>query len=259
MASKRDVVIMGLGQLGGVFARALLRSGRTVHPLNRGDDPAALAQTLPDPEFVLVAVGEKDLDAALESLPESYRSCAVLIQNGLLPNDWDALDPTVAVVWFEKKKTIATNVILPTPIAGAHAAALVDALAGVDIPAEEIATDALADALVLKNLYILVFNLAGLATPERITVGELWEKHRDLVRELATDTLRLQEALLGRPVDHDAQLRQLEAAVKADPAHGARGRSAPARLARALAQIEAHGVDAPAIRRLAESAKPQDA
>ena len=53
------VVIIGLGQLGRVFAGGLLRVGCSVVPVNRGDDMAALAQRHPAPELVLVAVGRK--------------------------------------------------------------------------------------------------------------------------------------------------------------------------------------------------------
>jgi 3-hydroxyisobutyrate dehydrogenase-like beta-hydroxyacid dehydrogenase len=64
-----EVVVIGLGQLGRVFAGGLLRAGCTVVPVNRGDDMAMLAQAHPSPELVLVAVAENDLHTVLASLP----------------------------------------------------------------------------------------------------------------------------------------------------------------------------------------------
>jgi len=45
-----EAVVIGLGQLGRVFAGGLLRAGRTVVPVNRDDDMAALVQRHPAPE-----------------------------------------------------------------------------------------------------------------------------------------------------------------------------------------------------------------
>ena len=114
-------LIIGLGQMGAVFAHALLRAGVTLVPVRRGDDLGAVARAHPDPERVVVAVGEGDLQAALGAMPEGYRDRLVLLQNELLPRDWErhrVVDPTVAVVWFEKKATTGVKVILPTRVAG---------------------------------------------------------------------------------------------------------------------------------------------
>jgi len=243
----KDVVIAGLGQMGAVFAHALLRAGHSVHPVNRGDDPSRLEV---DPAFVLLAVGEGDLDDAVAGLPASWRPRIGLLQNELLPGRWEALgleDPTVAVVWFEKKKTIATNVILPTPVAGPWAEPLVDALRTIDVAAETITRDALPAALVAKNVYILTANLGGLAVGGG-TVAALWKEHRETAEAIAREAIAIQSAVLGAPLDAEALLRELERAFLADPDHGAMGRSAPARLERALAAAEAHGVDVPAMR-----------
>jgi len=52
---KNPAVIIGVGEMGGVFARGLLRSGF------RATDVQQLAQHIGDPELVLVAVAEGDL------------------------------------------------------------------------------------------------------------------------------------------------------------------------------------------------------
>jgi ketopantoate reductase len=253
--SADDVVLIGLGQMGSVFAHAFLRAGHTVHPVNRDTDAEALAERVPEPALCLVAVGEAALPGVLEALPAPWRSRVGLLQNELLPRDWEAheiADPTVAVVWFEKKKTIATKVILPTPVAGPAAEVVAGALRTIEVDAGVVERGALVDALVAKNLYILVANVGGLAVGGG-TVGELFREHRDLVDALTDDVLALQGALAGRPLDRAEALRVLEAAVSADPEHGAKGRSAPARLKRALAHAEAHGLEVPRLKALAKA------
>lgn len=246
---KAPVVVVGLGQLGSVFSHALLRAGHPVMPVNRGDDLETVAGSVPEPALVLVAVGEADLDPVLESMPAAYRDRVALLQNELLPEDWrrHELPATVAVVWFEKKKRKPLHVIQPSPIGGPSARLLVDALAGIDIAAEAVDEPTLAAALVVKNLYILTANVAGLAASG--SVGELWAEHRELAEGVARDVLALQRQMTAAALpDDDVLLAGMAAAFDADPGHGARGRSAPARLARALAHAERLGVDVPRLR-----------
>lgn len=251
----KDIAIVGMGQLGSVFAHAFLRAGRRVVPVNRGDDPRAV-DLVPklDIELAMVAVGEAQLQHVVSTLPESWP--IVLVQNGLLPDDWEswAVEPTVAVIWFEKKKSVALNVIQSSPIAGPHAQMLVDVLARIDVPAHVVGHDQLVEELVLKNVYIIAFNVLGLE--HDVTVGELWNDHRDAVDAITADVLDVQEALLarsrlGREIDRERVLAGLEAAVEGDPSHGARGRSAPARLKRILGDADELGVEAHALRLLA--------
>lgn len=254
-STDNDVVLVGLGQMGSVFAHAFLREGHTVHPVNRETDADALAERVPEPAICMVTVGEADLDGVLETLPESWRSRVGLLQNELLPPSWEKhgiSDPTVAVVWFEKKATIATKVILPTPVAGPEAALISRSLLRIGVGAEMVEDDALLPALVAKNLYILVANCAGLETGG--TVGDLFENHRPLVDAVAGEVLAIQKALVGRPLGNESEiLRIVERAVASDPEHGAKGRSAPARLKRAIAQADEHGIDVPKLKALAEA------
>ena len=253
----KDCVIIGPGQLGGVFAHGFLRTDHRVSAARRGDSLERLADEVPGPELVLVAVGEADLASVLEALPKRWTQIG-LLQNELLPGSWApltarGLEPTVASIWFEKKKPIAPKVIRSTPIAGARAQLLVDALASLDIAAHAVEKDALVGELVLKNLYILTANIAGLATPKGTTTGVLWNDHRKLAEDLAREALKLQRALLresghgdaAEALDEQSLLKALGTTFLADPEHGARGRSAPARRERALAQAKRLGVDAP--------------
>ncbi|MDP3125825.1 MAG: hypothetical protein Q8M84_09360, partial [Thiobacillus sp.] len=84
-----NVVVIGLGQLGRVFSGGLLRVGCSVVPVNRGDDMFTVAHAHPDPALVLVAVAESDLHMVLAAMPGAWRPRVALIQNELLPRDWE--------------------------------------------------------------------------------------------------------------------------------------------------------------------------
>jgi prephenate dehydrogenase len=52
----QPIVIIGIGELGGVFARAFLHAGYPVYPVTRKMDIDEAANNMPDPQLVLVAV-----------------------------------------------------------------------------------------------------------------------------------------------------------------------------------------------------------
>jgi ketopantoate reductase len=247
-----EAVVVGLGQLGRVFAGGLLRAGCSVVPVNRGDEAGALAVRHPAPELVVVAVAETDLHAALASLPDAWKPRVALIQNELLPRDWQAhgyTDPTVISVWFEKKKGTDAKALIPSPVAGPGAALLCRALTSIDLPCREVARDDLLFELVRKNVYILTTNIAGLKTGG--TVAELWAQHEAFARQVANEVIDIQDALTGVTHDRSALIAGMLDAFDGDPAHGCTGRSAPARLARALQHADAHGLAVPTLRALA--------
>jgi hypothetical protein len=241
--STPPVVLIGVGEMGGVFAKALLRAGHTVIPVTRSMTTSSVAEQVPEPSLVLVTVAEAELPAVLADMPEVWRDRVGLIQNELLPRDWIVhaiANPTVAVVWFEKKPRMDTKVIIPTPIAGTGAQLLASALGGIGIAATVVTPEEVIDELVVKNLYILVANIAGLETGG--TVSELWNNHEVLARQVGTEVLAVQEYLVGAPIDSEATYAGMLAAFDGDPDHGTTGRSAPMRLARALRHASAAGI-----------------
>jgi len=248
-----EVVVIGLGQLGRVFAGGLLRAGRTVVPVNRGDDMTALSRHYPAPELVLVAVAENDLHSVLANLPETWKSRVALIQNELLPRDWEQYrytDPTVISVWFEKKKGTDARPLIASPAAGPGAALLCQALAAIDLPCREVALgDELLFELVRKNVYILTTNIAGLKTGG--SVSHLWAQHQAFARKVANEVMDIQDALTGSRFNRDALIAGMLEAFDGDPDHGCTGRSAPARLARALRHADVFGLGVPTLRALA--------
>ncbi len=250
------VVIVGMGQMGQVFARGFLAAGHAVHPVLRDTDAHGVAAEVGTPALALVAVGEADLHPVLGDLPAPWRERPGLLQNELLPRDWEAHgleEPTVAVVWFEKKADRPVKVIIPTPIYGPAAHLVAGALGAIDIPASVVPDpEALIFELVAKNLYILVANIAGLETGG--TVGELWAEHRALAEEVAAEVLAIQAALTGRDLPASRLVAAMEQAFAADPEHGTKGRSAPARLARARRHAADHGIATPRLDAIARTA-----
>ena len=249
-----EVVVIGLGQLGRVFAGGLLRAGHTVVPVNRGDDLFTVAHAHPDPALVLVAVAENDLHTVLAALPGAWRPRVALIQNELLPRDWETYryeNPTVISVWFEKKQGTDAKPLIPSPVAGPGAGLLCEALAAIDLPCREVAPGGeLLFELVRKNVYILTTNIAGLKTGG--TVSQLWAQHEAFARQVANEVIDIQDALTGAKHDREKLVAGMLEAFDGDPAHGCTGRSAPARLARALAHADAFGLAVPTLRTLAQ-------
>ena len=252
---KPPVIIIGIGEMGSVFARGFLRAGHPVYPASRATDLAELARQLPAPELVLVAVAENDLHPTLEQLPASWQSRIALLQNELLPADWQPygfVQPTVISVWFEKKKGQDVKVLIPSPAFGPAAGLLAESLGTLDIPVRTLETAAeLQFELVLKNVYILTINCAGLVTGG--TVSELWANHRELAEGIAREVIQIQESLVGAALPADDLIKGMLAAFDGDPDHGCMGRSAPARLTRALQQADAQGLEVPELRKIAAS------
>ncbi|PIW44524.1 MAG: hypothetical protein COW18_12760 [Zetaproteobacteria bacterium CG12_big_fil_rev_8_21_14_0_65_54_13] len=254
----KSVVVIGMGEIGSVFARGFLRLGYPVVPVMRDMDMGVVAAEVSEPEMVIVAVAEKDLHATLQQLPDVWRDRLVLLQNELLPRDWQqhGLEkPTVISVWFEKKQGMDSKVVIASPAYGPVAGLLKEALATVNVPVTVLADEeALLFELVLKNLYILTTNIAGIQAGGN--VRELWLNHNELACEVAADVFDLQEYLTGRSLSRTALIEGMLHAFDGDPAHGCMGRSAPARLQRALAIADAAGLEVTTLRRIAAGPLP---
>jgi len=249
----KPVVVIGIGEIGSVFARGFMKLGYPVVPVTRDMDMAVVAVDVSEPEMVIVAVAEKDLHSTLQALPDVWRDKLVLLQNELLPRDWQAHgleNPTVISVWFEKKKGMDSKVVISSPVYGEHAQLLKEALASLGIPVDVVANEAaLLFELVLKNLYILTTNIAGLEAGGN--VAELWLSHNELACDVAGDVLDIQEYLIGDEVNRRALVEGMLKAFDGDPQHGCMGRSAPARLERALSIADEAGLEVTTLRRIA--------
>jgi len=230
------IVVVGIGEMASVFTRGFLSLGHPVFPILRNSDIEAEARALTKPALVLVAVGENDLHPTLERLPETWRDRVGLLQNELLPRNWKAHkidNPTVISVWFEKKRGQDYKVLVPSPAFGPNASLLERALESLEIPCWELnSEDELLFELVRKNLYILTTNIAGMVAGGN--VDSLWNEHQALAREVISDVLDVQFSLIGQELDREKLIAGMVEAIEGDLQHGCMGRSAPARLARAL-------------------------
>jgi len=242
--------LIGAGEIGGVLAHGLLRTGHPVFPIGRDTSIEAALAAKPDLDALLVAVGEKDLDDVLGQIPTAWFDRVVLIQNELLPGDWRKFGmetPTVASIWFEKKPGKPVKPLISSPAHGPLADELVAAMQSLNIPAHRVTdADEMLEELVIKNVYILTTNIAGMQT--KGDVEDLWNNHQPLAKEVAADVIRLQEARVGRKLDHQRLVDGMKKGFDGDPQHQCMGRSAPQRRQRALDQAEELGVDLPRIR-----------
>lgn len=252
---KNPIIVVGLGELGSVFARGFLRLGYPVQGMTRDMDPMVVAESIPEPEAVLVSVGEADIQHTLSHLPLQWKDRVILLQNELLPADWlaaEIINPTVISVWFEKKKGMDSKVVLPSPIYGAKSKLVFDALAQVDLPSYLLdSADQLTYELVRKNLYILTTNIAGLEVGGN--VESLMNTHAEVMNSVAKDVLDIQDYLTGATNRRQALMDGLVEAIHGDLQHNCMGRSAPARLTRALGFADEANLQVPTLRRIAEA------
>ncbi len=249
---KKSIVVIGIGEMSGVFTRGLLRAGYPIIPITRNMDINQVANETPEPEMVLVAVGESDLESVLQKLPENWKNKVALLQNELLPRDWgkhQLLNPTVISVWFEKKKGQDFKVLVPSPVTGPKANIIETALATLEIPSWLVKNDdEMLFELVRKNLYILTTNIAGLEVGG--DVNSLWNDNRKLALKVIDDVLTIQNHLTGFEHDKERLVEAMVEAINGDLAHMCMGRSAPVRLARALEYAEINQLEVNELKRI---------
>jgi len=251
---KKPIIVLGIGELGSVFARAFLKNNHPVYPITRTTDIDELRTSI-DPEFILICTGEADLQSALKSIPNEWKDRIAMMQNELLPRDWTAhnlTNPTIISVWFEKKKGTDSKVLISSPTYGKKAQILVDALALIDIPAHTLTSpDELLFELVLKNLYILTTNIAGISIEPNATVDTLHNQHLTLMRNVSNDILTLQTQLAKQTFDAQKLEQGMIKAFQGDLTHQCMGRSAPARLKRTLALAKSFNLSLPTLEDIA--------
>jgi len=245
---KSPIIVVGIGEIGSVIAQGFLRNGYPVYPVTRDMDMQTVANAVIKPEAVLIAVGESELDSVLNKIPNEWKSKIILIQNELLPRDWKKheLSPTVISVWFEKKIGQDVKIVVPSPIYGDKSVILSKALNSLGIPTILIDNkDQMTFELIRKNYYILTSNIAGLQVGG--TVGELWRKHKEFTIAVIKDVHTIQEHLVGDRLDNEALTKAMLIAFDGDPDHDCMGRSAPARLSRALEIAKKESLNTPTL------------
>ena len=244
---KKPIIIIGIGELAGVFSRGFLRCGFPVYPMTREMDLSQECQQIPSPKLILITVQENELHSVLSQLPKQWLNKICLVQNELLPRDWQSHsieNPTVTVVWFEKKKGKVLTNILQSPSYGPNASIISNALQTVDIPAPILENEEdLLYELVRKSTYILTVNIAGLLN--NCTVEELWMHHQTLAREIAREVILIQESLIRTQLPHEKLIQGMAEGIKDCPYRYCLGRRALSRLERALHYADEGSIKTP--------------
>ena len=251
---KEPIVIIGIGELASVFARGFLCCGYPVYPITRSMNLAQEYRQIPPPKLVLVTVQENEFHSVLEQLPKGWSDKVGLVQNELLPQDWQIHhieNPTVTVVWFEKKMELELTNILYSPSFGPNASIISDALQAVTVPAPILENEQdLLYELVRKTVYILTVNIAGLVN--NCSVEDLWVQYQSLASEIAEEVILIQEFLLGKQLPHEKLISGMVEAIRDCPYRYCLGRSALSRLKRALNYAEEANLKTPKLVEIAE-------
>lgn len=251
---KEPIVFIGIGELASVFARGFLSCGHPVYPITRDMNISHEYQNITLPKLVLVTVPENELCSVLDKMPKAWRNKVGLVQNELLPRDWQTHsieNPTVTVVWFEKKKGMEVTNILQSPSFGPNAPIISKALLSIGVPAPILENEQdLLYELVRKTVYILTVNIAGLVN--NCTVEELWAQHQSLAREIAKEVILIQESLTGKQLPYEKLIDGMVEGIKDCPNRFCLGRSALLRLKRALKYAEKANLKTPKLLGIAE-------
>jgi hypothetical protein len=243
-----QMVVLGVGELGKLFAGAALAEGLQVTPITRGVTPAHVLSARPPHAPILVSVGEDALERALDSLPASRHDDAVLVQNELWPSVWQSrgFRPSLMLPWVLQKPGLPRTVVGTTPVFGAHADLLGALCRRLAIPSAPITEPEVPQALADKYTFILVINALGCWRDELL--GRFLADAQPQITALCQEASALSAALLGAPVDPARSHRLTLDAMAAMASVRARGRTASARVARALGHAADHGLDVPALR-----------
>jgi ketopantoate reductase len=232
-----EATLIGAGEVGRVFLRGA--GAHTIRVVRRGD----AIEPLPTGPIV-VAVREEALAAVVPALRSVAPRC-VFLQNGLVDDDLAPLgEVTRGIVWFTAKGSLFEE-LAPTAFHGGEAEAAASWLGGSGATTRIEPNEASFRLEIAKKL--AWNNVAGLGPHVRgTTLGAYLADHRDEVRAIVDETLRVCAARWGSPVATDATIALLEATCR-PIAHLRGGTSglawrngAVARLGRSL------GIDTPA-------------
>jgi hypothetical protein len=247
-APMNDLVVIGLGELGKVFAQSALGAGVRVTPIRRQDDMAQRLRGLSPESPLLVAVGEEALLPVLDALPAERRDAVILLQNELWPTVWRsrAMEPSVVLPWALQKPGLSRLVVGTSPVFGRQSALLCTLCAGAGIPSEPLRDElALMQALADKYAFILTINALGAWRDD--VLGAFLQSASARVEALCREASALSAVLTGAPIDASRCLSRTLEAMAAMASVSARGRTAKVRVARALAHAHDLGVAVPTL------------
>ncbi len=252
ISAMRDLVIIGLGELGKLLGAGALRAGVRVTPITRATPLEATLAPIAEGTPILVSVGEDALDDVLVRLPAQHRAALVLLQNELFPSRYRAhgLAPSVLVPWVLQKAGLPTIAARPSPLYGPQAELFATIFGAQKLAHVRLQHEAeLAQALVDKYAFVITVNALGVASDR--TLGVWLQEDPALVAELCAEAALLGQALVEAPIDvAQASIATLEG-MTALAAIPARGRTARSRVERALDHARRLRLSLPALARIA--------
>ena len=253
MSSSHEMLVFGAGQLGQLYAAGALRLGIRVWPLTRQMDADQTMAAFPDGHPILLGVAEASFADALRKIPDSRRQDVVLVQNELFPAqlaEWGLDKATVLTVWLSKKKGRPIEVARTSSAYGRHAALFHRMHQALELPstvltsAEELHTD-----IAAKFTFILTINALGLV--ENLSLGQWLEKDHTQVSRLIDEARALAQMHLQANVDAAQTRQRVMEAMEGLHDYPAKGRSAKARLSKALDDAARFELDLPCLRQIA--------
>jgi ketopantoate reductase len=254
MTAMPDALVMGLGQLGQMYAGALLRLGFRVTPIVRST-ARPLQLGVPPGTPVLLAVGEEQFDDAVKELQSAqWADHLILLQNEIFPaswKQWGVENPTVMAVWTNRKNG-AAQVGLATRVSGPQADLVMRMHQALNIPCEKLTDEsALNTELCAKYAFILTLNALGVAQAR--TVSHWMQAEPGRVRAVLNDAVALSAARVDGYVDVARASARAREALEALSNLPTLGRTALPRVERAAHAARTLQMDLPALRALLPS------
>ncbi len=240
------LLLFGVGQLGRLFAGGALRTGVTVVPIRRSTDVGPLWSAYAPGTPILMAVGEGDLEAAVDRVPRDRRDDLIFVQNELYPSDLTshgAEGATLGLVWTNQKAGAPTLVGRGTAASGPHADAFCSWHHELAIPCRVADRHDIAVEAAAKYAFIVCVNALGLVDAR--SVGDWQQADSARVESLLAESVRLASARLGEPAVAPETLSRVRDALRGFASLPTRGRSSPSRVARAVALAAELGCDVP--------------
>ena len=181
------MIVVGAGRVGTALAA---RGGGAIALIDRQGDWQLLKGAPGTP--ILLAVRNDDLPVVLERVPADRRADLVFVQNGMLR-------PWLSQAGFDEAHPITRGLLFfavprrgadlepggDSPFHGPRAAAVVDVLAAIDVPASEVDAGQFAAVELEKLIWNSAFGLCCEAFS--CDVGTVVREHADTLRELVAE------------------------------------------------------------------------
>jgi ketopantoate reductase len=236
------VIVIGAGRIGSALHDL---SPDAIALVTRTQGWEALAGDVGEP--ILVAVRNDDLDVVLARVPERRRDDLVFVQNGML-RPWLAERGLTSVTRGLLFMAVAKrgDPIQPggaSPFCGPRAAAVVDMLSGLGVPAEVVEPERFVAIELEKLIWNCAFGLCCEAFDA--TVGEIVEQRAGELRELVAELLAVGERVFDVTLELDPLVERLCAYSRSIPTYRGAVKEWRWRNGAFVDAAEAHGIATP--------------